>query len=150
MLLTRRTATPADFNETLLIKKAALGPYIEQVWGWNDQAQQQYHQSHFQPEAIAILLCDGEPAGFLETDETPGQLNIKNLLLLPVFQNRGFGTQVLQQLMQQAEAVGQEVYLEVLKVNTQALRLYQKLGFVVRDTTELKVRMVYSSSYEIR
>ena len=150
MVLTRRPVTLADFDATLAIKKEALGQYIAQVWGWDDEIQRQYHQSHYHPGNIVLLLCDGQSAGFLETADIPDSLSIINLLLLPKFQSRGIGTQVLKQLLQQAATAGQVVYLEVLKVNIRAYNLYHRLGFVIRDTSELKVRMVYSPYHEVR
>ena len=147
--LTRRPASPADFEATLAIKKQALGPYIEQVWGWDDAFQRAYHIDHFNPGNTSLLEYTGREAGLLEGAEAADHIFIQSLLVLPEFQNKGIGTYLLRQLMTQAVAADKPLMLEVLQVNSSALRLYQRLGFTLRNTTELTFQLVFSVQHEV-
>ena len=48
----------------------------------------------------------------------------------PVFQGQGLGTQLIQTVIHEARSAGASLSLNVLKANP-ALRLYERLGFVV-------------------
>ncbi|GAA3918971.1 GNAT family N-acetyltransferase [Hymenobacter algoricola] len=137
-----RPASPDDFASTLEIKKQALGPCIEQVWGWDDKFQHDYHLTHFNPANTALLSFLDNEVGLVETVETADFLLIQNLLIKPVFQNQGVGSHVLKQLIAKAAQRGKAVGLSVLKVNKDAFRLYQKLGFTVTDSAEHTIQMV--------
>ncbi|MBC8083741.1 MAG: GNAT family N-acetyltransferase [Hymenobacter sp.] len=147
--LAQRPATAADFETTLAIKKQALGQYIAQVWGWDDAFQRAYHVEHFNPDHTALLEVAGRQAGLLEVAEAADRLFIQSLLLLPEFQSQGIGTYLLAQLMARAKAANKLLLLDVLRINSRALRLYQRLGFAISNTTELTFQMVYSVQHEI-
>jgi ribosomal protein S18 acetylase RimI-like enzyme len=57
--------------------------------------------------------------------------------LLSDYRGKGLGSALLTHVMQQARAQGKRVRLRVLRVNTGARRLYERLGFeVVQETPE--------------
>ncbi|MDQ2793733.1 MAG: GNAT family N-acetyltransferase, partial [Bacteroidota bacterium] len=119
-----------------------LGPYIAQVWGWDDAFQQTYHSEHFSPNNATLLLHQERVIGFLEKTEKLDSLFIQNLLIVPDFQNKGIGTSLLKQLIEETRKPKKAVTLNVLKVNTRAFSLYQSLGFTVRTTTGVAFEMV--------
>lgn len=141
----RRPATPADFDVTLAIKKQALGPYIEQVWGWEDEFQRAFHFENFKPDSTTLLLCEGQEIGLLEAEEQFNCFFIQSLLIVPEFQGRGIGTALLNEFITKALAVNKPVRLDVLQVNKSALKLYQRLGFTIQNTTELTFQLVFST-----
>ena len=140
--LARRPATAADFEVTLAIKKQALGPYIEQVWGWEDEFQRAFHSDNFKPDNTTLLVYEEREIGLLEVTEESDSFFIQSLLLVPDFQGRGIGTALLQQYITEALAVNKPVRLDVLQVNKDALKLYQRLGFTIRHNTELTHQLV--------
>jgi ribosomal protein S18 acetylase RimI-like enzyme len=142
MQILYRPASQKDFEITLKIKKLALGPYIAQVWGWDDAFQQTYHSEHFNPKSTTLLLHQERVIGFLEKVEKSDSIFIQNLLILPSFQNKGIGTSLLKQILEEARKLEKTVTLNVLKVNTRAFGLYLGLGFTVRTTTEVAFEMV--------
>ncbi|UOQ65935.1 GNAT family N-acetyltransferase [Hymenobacter volaticus] len=147
--LARRPATAADFEVTLAIKKQALGPYIEQVWGWEDEFQRVFHSENFKPDSTTILLYEGKEIGLLEAEEQPDCFFIQSLLIVPEFQGRGVGTALLNEIITKALAVDKPVRLDVLQVNKRALQLYQRLGFTLQNTTELTFQLVLSTQHEV-
>ena len=55
---------------------------------------------------------------------------MNELLVLPEFQNRGFGTELLEREIRRARAAGLPLRLHTLRLNT-AVRLFERHGFVV-------------------
>ncbi len=77
------------------------------------------------------ILCDGETAGWLRVCDHGDRLELDDLYVLPGFQNRGIGTTTLNKLLGESE---KPVFLYVFTRNAGAIRLYERLGFRVRET----------------
>lgn len=67
-------------------------------------------------------------------------LQISGIYILPEYQGRGLGTEVIDEVIKQARKRRQPVSLQVLKVNP-ARRLYERLGFVVIAESETHFQM---------
>lgn len=61
--------------------------------------------------------------------------------LLPAFQRQGIGTLLMTRILGAAEARQVPVRLQVLRTNTPARRLYERLGFTVTGQTETHFQM---------
>jgi GNAT superfamily N-acetyltransferase len=125
-----RPATSADSALAYEIKKAALGPYIVQVFGWDEARQIDFHAEEFHPTNSHILLDHDRPIGWFAAHQEDAAFFIDHLYLLPDVHGQGIGTQVLQMLLQTADAAGLVACLDVLKVNP-ARRLYERCGFSI-------------------
>jgi ribosomal protein S18 acetylase RimI-like enzyme len=67
----------------------------------------------------------------------PEYLWLVKLYLLSDYRGKGLGSALLTHVMQQARVQGKRVRLRVLRVNTGAMRLYERHGFeVVQETPE--------------
>ncbi|MCW3105998.1 MAG: Histone acetyltransferase and related acetyltransferase, partial [Segetibacter sp.] len=66
---------------------------------------------------------------------------ISGLYLLPEYQSKGIGSAIIKDLVKSAEAGKKRVELEVLRVNTKAQKLYQRLGFMMEEKDENKFLM---------
>jgi ribosomal protein S18 acetylase RimI-like enzyme len=129
MSLTLRPALWNDSPTLYRLLREALGPYIEQLWGWDEAFQQERWVRVFEPARWQVI-SEGEVAlGGLELEHCPDELYLGNLLIFPEHQSRGIGTTVVQGLLAAAHAEGKPVRLQVLKVNP-ARGLYARLGFV--------------------
>jgi ribosomal protein S18 acetylase RimI-like enzyme len=65
---------------------------------------------------------------------------LEYIAILPEFQNRGIGTELIREVLEEAAAKGFPVELKVLKINP-AIRLYERLGFEVESRTETRFFM---------
>lgn len=74
------------------------------------------------------VIAEGETAGYFSLGESEGSLELDSLFVLPGFQNRGIGTQIVRHCQKQAT---DRLILYVFKENTSAFRLYQRLGFEI-------------------
>jgi ribosomal protein S18 acetylase RimI-like enzyme len=121
-----------------------MGPYVEQLWGWDDEVQRGFHDRGFDPDRTRIITVDGRDVGSFTVDDSPDEIYLGRIQVLPECQGRGIGARLIRGLLDQAAARGVPVMLDVLTVNRRAHALYRRLGF--RDVTRhgddnLKIRM---------
>ncbi len=92
-------------------------------------AQHQYYQDVYAGGNFQIILLNEQPIGRLYLARWSQEIRIIDIALLPQFRNAGIGTALLKDLLAEAAQVGKAVTIHVEKFN-QALRLYERLGFV--------------------
>jgi len=136
-----RKASAPDSEFIYEVKKAALREYVEQTWGWDENFQREYHRLHFVPSATEIILCKGESIGWMIVNRLPERIDIADICILPAYQNRGIGSYLIGQILEEAQQKRLPVSLQVLKVN-RAKHLYERLGFSVTGDTETHYRMI--------
>jgi ribosomal protein S18 acetylase RimI-like enzyme len=92
-------------------------------------AQHQYYQDVYAGANFQIILLNEQPIGRLYLARWSHEIRIIDIALLSQFRNTGIGTALLKDLLAEAAQAGQAVTIHVEKFN-QALRLYERLGFV--------------------
>jgi hypothetical protein len=89
MPLVTRPATARDQPFAFAVKRAALGAYVAQVWGWDELAQQAYHAADWARHRPDVVELDGTPIGTLEVVDHHDHLYVGEFYLLPEHQSRG-------------------------------------------------------------
>lgn len=130
----------ADREFLFELHRLALGPYIAETWGWDENWQRDHFDRAFPTANWKLLVVDGCRVGAVRTSDTDGELYLEDILILPGFQRRGLGSAVILSLLGEAASSGRTVGLQVLKVNP-AIHLYARLGFVVIGEDDVHVRM---------
>jgi GNAT superfamily N-acetyltransferase len=133
--LALRPATQADGEALFRILKATMQAYVDQTWGWNEAQQRAYFWDRFNPATEQIIVLDEQDIGVMAVSDRTDMLFVERLYILPAYQGRGIGTQLLRCTMARACDRGLPVRLHVLKVNP-ARRLYERLGFTPIGETE--------------
>lgn len=128
-----REATSADSDLCLEIKRLSFGDYVDQIWGWDEGLQRRLHEKDFEPEKFKIVHLDGQDIGLLSVREEGNSIWIGQVYILPIHQNKGHGTRLIQNVIAEADRACKSVKLQVLKINP-ARKLYERLGFVVTGT----------------
>lgn len=123
-----RPATAADSEFCFQLHKAAMGDYIAATWGWDDQAQRDYHGRAFDPRHWQIITVGRADVGMLDVERRPAEIYLSRIEIHPDHQGTGIGTQLVRALLDEARQKGQELVLDVLTVNSRARALYQRLG----------------------
>lgn len=123
-------ATEADYAWLWELKRLTMTEYVEQTWGtWDEELQEEFFRKNFSPDTVQIVMIEGQRAGLLQVEHEASEMFLANIQIHPKFQHRGLGTSVVRSVMESAASLGLPVRLQVLKVNTAAQRLYQRLGF---------------------
>jgi ribosomal protein S18 acetylase RimI-like enzyme len=127
-LVALRPATPADNEFCYQLHKAAMGGYVTAIWGWDEQAQRDFHARAFNPARWQIITAGGTDIGMLDVEHRPGEIYLSRIEICPGHQGHGIGTRLISALADQARQKGQDLVLDVLAVNRRAQALYQRLG----------------------
>jgi ribosomal protein S18 acetylase RimI-like enzyme len=134
--VTLRSATDQDSAFVFLVKKAALGRYIEQTWGWDEEFQLQFHEKDYDPSETNIIVESGRDVGWMVVTEGEQEFLLQEIYLHPDHHGQGIGSYLVRQLLAKADREHKTVKLTVLKVNTRARQLYERLGFKKTGETE--------------
>lgn len=142
MTVTLRPATVADDNFLYELNKQTLGDVVEATYGpWDDTVQREFHKSWFDPSRLLVVLVEGRPAGVIDAQMAGDVFYLGRIEVSSEHQNRGIGTTLMHQLIDQASASGASaVELHVLKAN-RVRKLYERLGFQIVEDEPLKYRM---------
>jgi ribosomal protein S18 acetylase RimI-like enzyme len=134
---TLRPATEDDREALFAMNRATMRDYVEAVWGWDDVSQRRRFDELFHPDRdLQIIEIGGQIVGMINAVERPDDLLLVNIRVLPEWQSRGIGAEVIGALIERAERAGKPVTLKVLKVNTRAQQLYRRMGFEVDHELE--------------
>lgn len=90
--------------------------------------QHQYYQQHFPEASFEILQYQNKDIGRLYQYMGKQYLNLIDIVFMPIWRNRGFGSQVLAALQTEVERLGKGIILHVEPDNP-AKRLYERMGF---------------------
>jgi ribosomal protein S18 acetylase RimI-like enzyme len=143
-MISYRQADEHDFDLTLKIKSYSLRQYVEQIWGWDENVQLEYHRKQFNPKQIKIILDNNKEVGLVDVEETLDTFFIANVLIEPIYQGQGIGRKVIEDIIMEAIKEKKKIELQVFKINTRAKKLYEKLDFIVTGETDLHYQMSYS------
>jgi N-acetylglutamate synthase-like GNAT family acetyltransferase len=140
MVFSLRKATLHDFDSTYEIKKNALSEYLDLLWGWNEEAQYEFHQKYFDPINFQIIEISQKPIGYIEIYPKSDFIFLANFMILKSFQGKGIGKNILKDLLRNNDSIE----LEVLKVNMKAKYFYERFGFAVFEENDDSFMMKYS------
>ena len=129
--LSLRKARASDSEFIFTVKKAAYREYVEQVWGWDDDYQQERHNKEFASYDFHIIQFRETNVGFFITSSTSDTLKVNQIFILPEYQGRGIGSACMTRIIDDANLEQKFVVLQVLKVNTRGITFYQRLGFTI-------------------
>ena len=139
----RRRATGTRSTES---SGRPYGHTWSRVWGWDEENTRSgaFCQGYDHTET-QVVVVDGLAVGLLRVSERESAVFIDQVEITPKYQSQGIGTSLINDLL----ARGRPVELGVLKVNVDARRLYERLGFrVIGDTeTHYNMRAEPSHSY---
>jgi ribosomal protein S18 acetylase RimI-like enzyme len=105
-------------------KAVFLGQQFELQW--------QHYRLHYPRAQWLVILRGGEPIGRLYLEAGNAELRLMDIALLRTARQQGLGTALMRAVLAYAQALGLPVGLHVEPFNP-AWRLYQRLGFVIRE-----------------
>lgn len=145
-----RPATLADRDFLYQLHRNTMRPYVAATWGWNEEEQQELFRQHFDPTGRQIIQLIGPDTatatdiGTLEVENQSAAWYLALIEIAPEYQNQGIGTAIITHFIQQAHTQGRPLNLSVLKANTPARRLYERLGFTITTEEDIRHQMTNS------
>ena len=115
----------------------------EQFVRWQFEMQRREYDTRFPEARYKLIEIDGQPAGRIWVGEDDEQIRLLDIALLPQFQNRGAGTILLNNLMQEANVARKLLRHMVFVLNDDAHRFYERLGFVMIEDMGAYKHMEY-------
>ncbi len=106
-------------------------------------SQHRSYQEGYPDADFMIVEVAGGPAGRLYVDRGDEEIRIIDISLLPEFRRRGIGGAIFREIL--AGAGDRIVVLHVLRSNP-AIRLYERLGFVVVEDVDPFLQMQWRAS----
>jgi GNAT superfamily N-acetyltransferase len=110
-------------------------------------AQNQHYRIAYPQADNQIILVNSEPVGRMIVDRAATSLTLVDISLLPSYRQRGIGTRVLLDLLQEALDNAKPVHLHVRQTNP-AKRLYERLGFFAERGDEVYCQMKWMPKLE--
>lgn len=136
-MLELRPATAADCDYARRVKHAAYKDMVLAQFGaWDEAVQDAFFYKSWNDAPYDIILVNGQPCGFCRIDEHDHVLQLVEFGIDPPQQNRGIGSMVLSRFIEMAKAKGKAAQMNVMKTNTRARNLYERLGFAAYGESE--------------
>lgn len=136
-----RPVTPEDDEFLLSVYASTRLEELSQVeWAegqkesflrWQFDLQRREYDLRFPDARYEVIFIDSRPAGRIWKGEDEEQIRLLDIALLPEFQNRGAGTLLLRQLIEEATEAQKPLRHMVFVLNNEAHRFYERLGFSV-------------------
>jgi len=136
-----RAVTPDDEAFLLFVYNSSRAEELAQVaWQegqkeafvkWQFDLQRREYDAQFPGAEYDVIMVDGQPAGRIWIGRNDEEIHLLDIVVLPEFQNRGVGTALLRSLIAEAKETARALRHMVFVMNTDAIRFYERLGFVI-------------------
>ncbi len=103
--------------------------FIATFGGWEEARHVRHTSECWGTGHISIIEVDGERVGMIQILDQTGSVEIGELQIQPSHQNRGIGSRILSDVVNQAHKRGKRVTLSVALKNERAYEFYRRCGF---------------------
>lgn len=133
-----RPARNEDYDFLYNLHRLALGTCISRLWGWDDARQEERFRQKFDPAKHRVIRFEDEDIGRLDVEDCGDHVKLSYIALLPGFQHKGIGADLVRSVVALAHAQDLPVRLQTLRTNP-AGPFYERLGFHVTDRDSERV-----------
>ena len=139
-----RFATPDDHDLIYALKSQSVRPYVENIWGWDEDYQRNDFDGDFShiKQFNVIEIC-GSFAGFAQYYFEYPYFEVVEIHLLSEYRGKGIGSEILRYLQKVCIAQDRKIRIGCFKQNHHAKALYQKLGFMQTEETDTHYILEY-------
>lgn len=141
--LHQRLAKPEDKDFVNNLFYQVMKPYVDLTWADEEDRDACYERNSRCDENTIILESGNSRIGYFVVIRSSENLFLDQIHLLPEFQGKGIGQQIVKNILIEAEQEKLPIELVVLKVNP-AKKLYEKLGFHITRSDEFRHYMTWS------
>ena len=139
-----RFATPDDHDLMYALKAESVRPYVERIWGWDEDYQRKDFDADFSHiKQFNVIEVAGKFAGFVQYYFEYPYFEVVEIHLLPEYRGKGIGSDILRYLQKICIAQDRNIRIGCFKENHRAKSLYQKLGFMQTQETDTHYILEY-------
>jgi GNAT superfamily N-acetyltransferase len=136
-----RAATHDDTPFLVHLACEAYRDVVTRQFGsWNEREQATRFAAKVARLPFEVGELAGAPVAAVSSSVHADHVFLNDLLVLPEFQNRGTGAELLERVIRRAERLGLPLRLHTLVLN-RALHLFERHGFVETSRDEVYVDM---------
>jgi GNAT superfamily N-acetyltransferase len=132
------TPTEADFEPLLAIRIEVMREHLERVFRYKPSRARRIFREHFDEPGMRTILVEGKLSGCVALRRRSEETHIDSFYLARRYHNRGLGAAILKVLLDEADAIGLPIRLDVLQ-GSPAGRFYERHGFVRIGEDEIEV-----------
>lgn len=145
MRIVARPAVPDEMPVLRRLYEQAMKAYIETIWGWDRDWQDQDFATAYTTSASYVIELDSILSGYFQVDPDEDRDYLRMLILKPEARSLGVGAKVLAEILNISRGSGRRLELRVFRINTAARRFYEREGWVVSGEDEVFLRLAHSS-----
>lgn len=136
-----RAVATTDIEPLADLRAMVMRPDLERLGRYDEHRVRQRLRDSLSPQHTSIILVDGGFAGSITLRPSDDRQWLEHFYLAPHCQGRGLGSAILRSILEQTDAQGATVSLNVLQ-GSAARRLYERHGFVMEAEDPVDVFMV--------
>lgn len=150
-------ATPEDDPFLLSVYASTRAQELDQVqWAAGQreaflksqfEMQRREYDAKFPDREHDVIEIDDRPAGRIWIARDSEEIRLLDIALLPEFQNRGAGSLLVNDLIEEARTTNKRLRHMVFVLNDNADRFYERLGFVVFEEVGAYKHMEWKQSH---
>jgi GNAT superfamily N-acetyltransferase len=130
-----KPAHPGDFEELLALRIEAMRESLERIGRFDAGRARERFSAGFAPEHTRHVLLGADRVGFVAVKPIDNALLLDHLYVLPRYQGRRIGSQVLQAVFAEADTAGLPMRVGALR-GSDSNRFYLRHGFVRVEESE--------------
>ncbi|NEQ48066.1 MAG: GNAT family N-acetyltransferase [Leptolyngbya sp. SIOISBB] len=130
----------ADRDHLFELHRVSLGPYVDQLFGWEEELQRHLFDQKFTVDHCYWIVVDQLRVGAVSYQIHPERFYLEKIEIYPEFQRQGYGSRVITDILSEADAKSLAVELQVFKINP-AIALYKRLGFSQMGETDIHLQL---------
>ena len=141
---TIRSAIPDAHDLIYTLKTESVRPYVEKIWGWDENFQQMDFNRDFAViEHFSVIEIDGRFIGFVQCCFEKSHVDVAEIHLLSECRGRGIGSDILLHIQKDGIVQNRKIRIGCFKDKLRAKALYQKLGFKQTRETDTHYILEY-------
>src|ERR1700733_7560936 len=107
-----RPATLEDREYLWWLHRETMRDYIDKTWGWNEAFQRGLFDENFDPLPLRIIEKESEPIGCISVRRSGDEIFLAAIEIAPARQNLGVASQLIQELLDEADRSHRPVTLQ--------------------------------------
>ena len=134
--------TEQDYDFIYNLKKNVYMKYVEEIWGWDEEAQKGYFKNFIETykNNTYLIKLDNKVIGFYNDEYLEnGDYEVGNICIIPEYQGKGIGTKILKDMLELHK--DKNINIQYFKQNPVG-NLYKRLGFEENGETDYHYQMI--------